>query len=79
MTLYSESWQEYRRYRRDLWLVWIGYVPATGIIAMISQWLVHSFAPAMVAAALWMLLLLVAGIRYQAFPCPRCGELFSGK
>jgi hypothetical protein len=76
---YAEGWKTYRRYRRDFWLVWIGYIPVVGAIAFVSQWLFHSFVPAMVAAAFWMLLFLFVGIRYQTFPCPRCGESFSAK
>ena len=76
---YAEAWKTYRRYRRAFWLVWICYVPVIGLIAAVSQWLFHSFVPAMVAASGWMLLFLVVGVRYQTFRCPRCGEPFSGK
>lgn len=75
---YTEAWNEYRRYRRDLLLVWVGYIPVVGAIAAISGRLFHTFIPAMIAVAAWMLLFIFAGVRYQTFRCPRCGEWFAG-
>jgi hypothetical protein len=76
---YSEGWSEYRKYRRELLIVWLGGVPVVGAIAEASLWLFHTLVPAQVAGVAWMLLFLFAGVRCQTFCCPRCGEGFSAK
>jgi len=74
---YAEGWIEYRRYRRDLLVVWLGGFLVAAAIATLSHWLFHTLLPGEIAAVGWALLFLVAGIRYQTFRCPRCGEIFS--
>jgi hypothetical protein len=76
--MYEEGWKEYRRYRRDFWIIFAGYIPVIFLAATLSNWLFHSFTPAFVAASIYILLWIVAGIRVQTFACPRCGKWFSG-
>ena len=74
---YAEGWKEYRRFRRDLLVVWLGGFLAAGAIAASFDWLFRTLLPGEIAAVAWMILFLIAGIRYQTFSCPRCGETFS--
>jgi len=74
---YAEGWEEYRRYGRDLLLVWFGGFLEAAAIATISNCLFHPLVPGEVAAVSWMVLFFIAGARYQTFRCPRCGEKFS--
>ena len=59
----------------------LGYVPAVGLIAVLTTWVLvfKSSTPAFVAACCWMAFYLVAGIRFQTFKCPRCGKWFFAK
>ncbi len=76
--MYEEDWKEYRRYRRDFWIVFVGYLPVMFVVATLSNWLFHSFTPAFVLAVGYMLLVIVAGIRVSGFYCPRCAKWFAG-
>lgn len=78
MGAYTEGWNEYRRYRRDLLLVFAGWIPFGACVAELSNSLLHSYTPAFIAAFGYMLLFVSIGIRYQLFRCPRCGEWFAG-
>jgi hypothetical protein len=70
--MYEEDWKQYRKYRREFWIVFVGYVPVMSVVAILSNWLFHSFMPAFVLTAAYMLLFIVAGIRVNSFYCPRC-------
>jgi len=79
MAGYEDGWKNYRRIRNQWLLIFLGYVPVVGIVGLVSITLFNTFAPAFVTAFIWMALLLFAGIRVNAWPCPRCGKWFSGK
>jgi|HubBroStandDraft_6_1064221.scaffolds.fasta_scaffold39081_3 hypothetical protein len=78
MADYEQQWEDYRRRRNGLLLGIFGYIPITFALGLLVtklfqvQWLIPVFA------ACWMLLFASAGWRLQSFPCPRCGQLFSG-
>jgi predicted RNA-binding Zn-ribbon protein involved in translation (DUF1610 family) len=76
---YAFGWNEYRRLRRNVLLVWLGYVPVVGCFAMVCQWLFHSFVPAFIGAGAYMLWFLLVTAQYGQFSCPRCGESFAVK
>jgi hypothetical protein len=76
--MYEEDWTQYRRDRRDFWIVFVGYVPSMSLAAVVSEWLFHSYTLAFILAAAYMLLVIVAGIRVSGFYCPRCSETFAG-
>ena len=75
----EEDWKEYRRCRRQFFLVWLAGVPVVGCITWIGQSIVHTLVPGRITAILWLVLFLLTGGRLQMFPCPRCGETFSRK
>jgi len=75
---YEEDWREYKRIRNTFLLAFVTYVPACFVVGVTSMKLLGTFTPGFVAAALWMILLVFNGIRLNAWPCPRCGEWFSG-
>ena len=77
--MYEEDWKQYRRYRRDFWIVFAGYVPLMSLVAIVSNWLFHSYTLAFVLAAAYMLLFIIAGIRVSGFYCPRGANWFAGK
>jgi hypothetical protein len=79
MAGYQNDWKDYRRIRNQWFLVFLGYVPVVGLVALVSFKLFNSFVPAFVMAILWTALFLISGIRVNAWHCPRCGETFSGK
>lgn len=76
---YTEEWQEYRRLRRKMFLIWLSYVPAVGAIAGISNTLLHTYVPAMIAAFLWGIWFIMACAEFSGFSCPRCGAVFAGE
>ena len=77
--MHEEDWKQYRRYRRNFWIVFVGYVPVISVAAILSSWLFHSFKFAFVLALAYMLLFIIAGIRVSSFYCPRCANWFAGK
>ena len=76
---YTEEWQEYRRLRRKMFLVWLSYVPAVGAIALISNALLHTAVPPTIAAFIWMIWFIMACGEFSGFSCPRCGAAFACK
>jgi hypothetical protein len=77
MADYRQDWEEYRRFRNQWLLVILTYVPVCGAVAFVSGRLLHTLAPAFVAAFLWMALFVFTGTRLSVWRCPRCGEWFS--
>lgn len=77
--MYEEEWKEYRALRLQLIGVLLGYIPAVGLFTLIEQQFASSFVPCMIFAVFWLLLFLIAGVRYNMFTCPRCGETFAGR
>ena len=76
---YTEEWQEYRRLRRKMFLIWLSYVPAVGAIAAISFTLLHTYLPAMIAAPIYAIWFIMACVEFSGFSCPQCGAIFAGK
>ena len=70
---------EIRRRRRQIWALWLGYIPAMVLLAIPIRLLVpvHSQETALMIAALaWMALFAGATVRVGWVRCPRCGERF---
>lgn len=76
-TEYPREWAIYKRRRNTLFLVWVGYVPATTLFAFLSLKLFGSFNPAFVFAVGWMALFVLTGIRFGVWRCPRCNKWFA--
>jgi hypothetical protein len=76
---YTDEWQEYRRLRLKMFLVWLSYVPAVGAIAAITYMLFHTYVPAMIAAVIWMIWFIMVCGEFSGFSCPRCGAAFAGE
>ena len=74
---YQEHWRRYKKLRTFFFLIWLGYVPACIVFTMFFYPRLHSFAPSVAFALLWMLMFAVAGMRLAAWRCPRCGKVFS--
>ena len=79
MTGYAAAWERLRVFRRRFLLVWLGSVPVWFAVTYLGFLLTKSFVVGWVAAASVMILFVVTGIRFQSFPCPRCGEPFFGR
>ena len=73
---YSELWPALRRRRRWALGLWLGWLPFAGLL-MVAQdrWSVSPAAtfPLVVAYAAAFI---VAGHRWERWPCPRCGRPF---
>jgi hypothetical protein len=76
MNEYQADWQQYRRLRRKLLLVWLLYVPGVGLFASASDYLFHTLAPAFAVAMIWMIWFLFANGSFEQFSCPRCRNRF---
>jgi hypothetical protein len=70
--------REYKRIRNTFLLVFMTYVPVCFAVGVASLKLLGTFTPGFVVAGLWMILFLFNGVRLNTWPCPRCGEWFSG-
>jgi hypothetical protein len=79
MSGYSAAWERLRRFRRQFLWAWLGYVPIGFGVAYLGFLVTRSFVVGWIAAVALMLLFLAIGIRFQSFPCPRCGEPFFGR
>ncbi len=76
---YSADWEEYRRLVLKFFLIWLGYVPATGAFALVVDFMFHTFVPAFIFALAWVIWFLAAACEMCQFQCPRCGENFGSK
>ena len=75
---YSDNWRRYRRVRNLYFLLLIGYVPVClGFEALVSAALKTS-TPGFVFAGLWMVTILIVGVRLSSWRCPRCEKCFAG-
>jgi hypothetical protein len=66
-----------RRWRKHVWLIWLGYLPIVVSIVMLlkSMGVDDSVAGPWVALP-YMMLFAAAGIRVGQARCPRCGNRF---
>jgi hypothetical protein len=76
--IYAAHWAEYRRLRRDIFFVWIFYVPCVGLIAWLGDHFFHTFVPGFLSAGAWAIWFLITNGRFSQFSCPRCGDAFEG-
>lgn len=76
---YAAAWQDFRRRRRAVWIIWLTYLPGAGGVAALGQRVVGSGTPGIVVAVMWMAAFLASGLRVGAFRCPRCGERFTSR
>jgi hypothetical protein len=78
MNEYAKDWEEYRRLRRNIFLIWLLYIPAVGAFGLIVDYLFKTFAPAFILALAWGLWFIIANFSFAQFSCPRCGQYFAG-
>jgi hypothetical protein len=76
MDSYQEQWDEYKRRRNTLLLLFLGYLPAVLTVIGVSRLFFRSLFPSYAAAVLFMIPLIVAGHRFNNWPCPQCGKPF---
>ncbi|HEV2424495.1 MAG TPA: hypothetical protein VGZ29_06685 [Terriglobia bacterium] len=76
MDSYRQQWAEYKRRRNTLVLLLLGYIPAVIAVLGASRLLFRSMSPAYAAAVLFMIPPVIAGIRFNNWPCPQCGKSF---
>lgn len=76
---YRTAWSDYRARRKLLFLSFAGYIP-WGLTVAGAQWLL-GFRDTLVFVLLflWMGFFVVAGIYFQFWKCPRCGNPFFTK
>ena len=75
---YQPAWQQYKQQGR-LWIaLFLLYVPIVVGTAMFCVRHFHTPKPAILVAIFWMVLTLYLGARINLWPCPRCGQPFSG-
>ena len=79
MADYTEAWREYRKRRNLLLFAFLAYMPVVGLFRLLTIRAFKTTTPAFLAAFSWMAFYVVAGIRFQAFKCPRCGRRFFAK
>jgi hypothetical protein len=72
---YDDQWRELKRRRKLTLIAFIGCV-LIAFAAFLSPKLFSTGKPALAFTIAWMVFGLVAGARYNTFPCPRCGEWF---
>jgi len=65
-----------RRRRRNLWIVFLSYLPGTAIVGGALNSLLGSDKPVVVVAVSWMAAFMVAGYGVGISRCPRCGDEF---
>jgi hypothetical protein len=73
---YDLHWRDLKSRRNQLLFAFVGYVPITLAFALLTHKVFHSDNPSIVFAIAWMLFFALAGVRYNTFRCPRCGEWF---
>lgn len=71
------DWNEYRK-RRNFAII-VGFAPVVFPLEVLAFRSFHTFVPAYVLAAAWIILFTIAWNRVAWFPCPRCGKWFFGK
>lgn len=76
MADYHQQWEDYKRRRNRLLLGFFGYIPITFAFGLVVKRLLDVDWPVLVFAIAWMVLAANAGLRFQTFPCPRCGQAF---
>jgi len=75
---YREHWRRYRKLRNLSVLLWAAYVPAVLTVTLLGSAIFNSYTPGFVLGGAWLVVFLVVGIRFVHWPCPRCGQSFSG-
>jgi len=75
-TQYDDAWKELRARERWVIFAFVGYMPiAGGLAIVVSRFTTHEWAVAS-APLLWMAFFAGCCVRFQRFPCPRCGKAF---
>jgi hypothetical protein len=71
----ASSWSDYRARR---WLLRLALASLVGAIWVAEDYAIerHGMRGLLVPLAAWVLLVVAAGIRLQAFRCPRCARRF---
>ena len=69
---YQEQWDGYRRRRRLVWQVGILYLTVLGLVMEYTK------IDGLYVFFLFMVLLAVSGMWFRSWPCPKCGQRYSG-
>ena len=75
---YKGQWNRYRGLRNLYLSMWVAFVPASLGFTVLVFRVFQTFVPAFFFAGLWMLFLIVIGLRLSSWRCPRCAQCFSG-
>ncbi|MGB6974683.1 MAG: hypothetical protein WBD67_08385 [Terracidiphilus sp.] len=76
MGVYALDWRRYRQLRLTAALFWLGILPYAWLI----QFLYQPRSPNTLHTsliALYGIFWLIAVLRFEFFPCPRCGQAFA--
>jgi hypothetical protein len=73
---YDDAWRDLHKRVRLFWLLFLGW--AAG--AVLSEFVLDAIHPGLGdsvwIAIPWIVAVFAAGLYWELFPCPRCGELF---
>ncbi|HEU5457545.1 MAG TPA: hypothetical protein VFU68_02895 [Terracidiphilus sp.] len=76
MGAYTQNWQRYRSLRRTALLFALGIVPVAWLLRFLHEPPgVHTMRTSLLA--LYGLFWMIAALRFEFFPCPRCGQAFA--
>ena len=82
-TDYAAAWQDLRRRRRLLWILFLGYIPGVAALCFLVGAPITSMGETQqgevacaIIALLWIFAFAVAAIRLTFFRCPRCHRIF---
>jgi len=76
---YEAKWKDYKRRRLTFLVICVSYVPGGFFIGFEFQKLFRSEVSFYVVAIIWMIALVISGLRLTYWRCPRCGKFFFAK
>src|ERR1700745_1068184 len=74
---FEQQWNEYKRRRNLFLLAFVGYLPVVSTLGSLSVRVFHTQSLFPIVAFSWMGFIAVAGLRFNFWPCPRCGKWFA--
>ncbi len=73
------DWSEYRRVKRRLIVLLIGWVPVLLVVGGLLPIILHIYVPSYLIAVAYMLLTGFAWLQYVFSSCPNCGVTLRGR
>jgi hypothetical protein len=73
------EWKEYRRIKRRLIVLLVGWIPFGVIIGAVLPVVLHTYTPSYILAIVYMLTIGYTWLQYGFYTCPRCGLILRGR